>query len=187
MAGSSQVDGLRALAEPLAADAGLVIEDITITPAGARRVLRVVVDLPEDRTGGVGMQSVAEVSRSLSAALETSDVMGAAPFVLEVTSPGVSRPLTQRRHWMRARGRLVKADPVAGVTGWTAALSTGRLTAVDDQGIELDGARRLPWEQITRGLVQVEFGRADEQAGEHDDQAGEQAGQHDDEHDDSED
>jgi ribosome maturation factor RimP len=163
MAGSSQVDGLRALAGPLAAEAGLVIEDITVTPAGKRRVLRIVVDLPQDRTGGVGMEAVAKVSQSLAAALETSDVMGAAPFVLEVSSPGVSRPLTQRWHWMRARGRMVKAEPVPGIKGWTAASSTGRLMVVDDAGIELDGERRLPWDQISRGIVQVEFGRADDE------------------------
>jgi ribosome maturation factor RimP len=168
MAGSSQVDGLRELAEPLAADAGLVVEDITITPAGKRRVVRIVVDLPEEVTGGVGMEPIAEISRSLAAALETSDVMGVIPFVLEVTSPGVSRPLTERRHWMRARGRLVKAEPVDGVKGWTAAVSTGRLTAVDDEGIELSGERRLPWGEIARGQVQVEFGRASDLGDEED-------------------
>jgi len=89
-------------------------------------------------------------------------VMGAAPFVLEVSSPGVSRPLTQRRHWMRARGRMVRAEPLPGIKGWTAASSTGRLTAVDDDGIELDGERRFGWDQVSRGLVQVEFGRSED-------------------------
>ena len=144
MAASSQVDGVRALAEPLATDAGLVVEDITVTPAGKRRVVRVVVDLPEDRTGGIGLDAVAEVSHTLAAALDTSDVMGAMPFVLEVSSPGVSRPLTQRRHWM------------------SAAVSTGRLAAVDDNGIEFDDGRRLAWDQVSRGMVQVEFGRPDD-------------------------
>ena len=164
MAASSQVDGLRALAEPLASDAGLVVEDITVTPAGKRRVVRIVVDLPEDQTGGIGMDAVATVSQSLAAALDTSDVMGSAPFVLEVSSPGVDRPLTQRRHWMRARGRLVKAEPVPGVKGWTAAVSTGRLADVDEDGFAFDDGRRLPWDQVSRGVVQVEFGRADEPA-----------------------
>lgn len=162
MAASSQVDGLRALAEPLATDAGLVVEDITVTPAGKRRVVRIVVDLPEDRTGGIGLDAVAQISQTLAAALDTSDVMGSMPFVLEVSSPGVSRPLTQRRHWMRARGRMVKAEPVPGVKGWNAALSTGRLAAVDDDGIEFDDGRRLLWEGVSRGIVQVEFARPDD-------------------------
>jgi len=175
MAGTSQVDGLRALAEPLAADAGLVLEDITVTPAGKRRVVRIVVDLPEDRTGGVGLDIVAEVSRSISAALEDSDVLGQQPFTLEVSSPGVSRPLTERRHWMRARGRMVKAEGVPGVKGWTSARSTGRLAVVDDEGIGFDDGRRLPWDEIARGLVQVEFGRADadDEAGTEHDEEGE--------------
>jgi ribosome maturation factor RimP len=162
MAASSQVDGLRALAEPLATDAGLVVEDITITPAGKRRVVRIVVDLPEDRTGSIGLDEVAQVSHALNAVLADSTVLGSLPFVLEVSSPGVDRPLSQRRHWMRARTRLVKAEPVPGVKGWTAASSTGRLVAVDDEGIEFDDGRRLPWDQIERGIVQVEFGRIDD-------------------------
>lgn len=162
MAASSQVDGLRELAEPLATDAGLVVEDITITPAGKRRVVRIVVDLPEDRVGGIGLDAVARVSQTLAAALDTSDVLGSAPFVLEVSSPGVDRPLTQRRHWMRARGRLITAEPVPGVKGWTPAVSTGRLAAVDGDGIGFDDGRRLPWGEISRGIVQVEFSPAGE-------------------------
>ena len=164
MTASSQVDGLRTLAEPLAKQAGLIVEDITVTPAGKRRVVRVVVDLPDDRTGGIGLDAVTQVSQSLAAALDGSDVLGSAPFVLEVSSPGVDRPLTQRRHWLRARGRMVRAEPQPGVKGWTTATSTGRLTGVDDAGIEFDDGRRLPWDQVARGTVQVEFGHADDAA-----------------------
>src|SRR5512144_2766676 len=124
MAASSPVDGVRALAAPAVASAGLVLENVTITPAGRRRVLRVVVDLPEDAVGGVPMEAVAHASQALSEALDASDVMGGAPYVLEVSSPGADRPLTERRHWLRARGRLVHVLPVAGVS----AEPLGRLT-----------------------------------------------------------
>jgi ribosome maturation factor RimP len=156
----SQADGVRALAEPLARDAGLVIENVTITPAGKRRVLRVTLDLPEDRTGGVPMDSVATAAQAISAALDESSVMGGLPYTLEVSSPGADRPLTERRHWMRARGRLVELIPPAGSKpAWPAKAAIGRLTAVTDDGLILDGDREVSWQDIGSGRVELEFGR----------------------------
>ncbi len=83
------------------------------------------------------------------------DALGAQPYVLEVGSPGVSRPLTERRHWSRARTRLVTA-PVAG------AAVTGRVLSVDDEGVVLDvdgASRQVPWAELGTGRVQVEFHR----------------------------
>ena len=162
MSASSQADGVRALAGAAADRAGLVLEDVTITPAGRRRVLRVIVDLPADRSGGVPLEAVAEASQALSAALDDSDVMGGAPYVLEVSSPGVDRPLTERRHWSRARGRLVTARLADGTE------ATGRLVAVDDAGVDL-GGRRLAWADLARGRVEIEFARLDDDAADADD------------------
>jgi ribosome maturation factor RimP len=134
-----------------------VLESVTVTPAGKRRVLRVTVDLPEDRTGGVPMDAVSEAARLISEALDQSPVMGGAPYVLEVSSPGADRPLTQRRHWLRARGRLVRLVAAAGVPE----IATGRLTVVDDDGLLLDGERRVAWSDIASGRVEVEFGHPD--------------------------
>jgi ribosome maturation factor RimP len=159
MSAPSQVDGVRALAEPLAREAGLVIENVTVTPAGKRRVLRVTVDLPEDRTGGVPMDSVATAAQAISAALDESSVMGGLPYTLEVSSPGADRPLTERRHWMRARGRLVELIPPAGAApAWPAKAAIGRLTAVTEAGLILDGAREVSWQDIGSGRVELEFG-----------------------------
>jgi ribosome maturation factor RimP len=155
MGAPSQADGVRALAEPLARDAGLVVESVTITPAGKRRVLRVIVDLPEDRTGGVPMDAVANAAQSISAALDESPVMGGLPYVLEVSSPGADRPLTERRHWLRARGRLVNVLPTSGHP----VPPQGRLTDVTESGLTLDGDREIPWTAIASGRVEVEFGR----------------------------
>jgi len=155
MVAPSQADGVRALAEPLARDAGLVVESVTVTPAGKRRVLRVIVDLPEDSTGGVPMDAVATAAQSISAALDESSVMGGMPYVLEVSSPGADRPLTERRHWLRARGRLVNVIPVAGQP----VPAQGRLTDVTDAGLLLDGDREIAWAVIASGRVEVEFGR----------------------------
>ena len=92
---------------------------------------------------------------SAFAALDDSDVMGGAPYVLEVTSPGVDRPLTQRRHWLRARGRLVVVTLADGGT------VTGRLTAADDDGLVVDD-RTLAWDDVRRGKVEVEFNRVED-------------------------
>jgi ribosome maturation factor RimP len=155
MVAPSQADGVRALAEPLARDAGLVVESVTVTPAGKRRVLRVIVDLPEDSTGGVPMDAVATAAQSISAALDESSVMGGMPYVLEVSSPGADRPLTERRHWLRARGRLVNLFPAAGHP----VPPQGRLTDVTESGVILDGDREIGWAAIASGRVEVEFGR----------------------------
>lgn len=162
MVAPSPADDIRALAEPHARAAGLVVESVTVTPAGRRRVLRVIVDLPEDRTGGVPMDAVAEAAQSISTALDDSPVMGGAPYVLEVSSPGTDRPLTERRHWLRARGRLVRLLAPAG----RPEPAPGRLTAVGDTGIVLDGDREIGWSEIASGRIEVEFGRPDEATGE---------------------
>jgi ribosome maturation factor RimP len=155
--------------EPVVGAAGYDLEDLLVTPAGRRSVVRVVVDRDE----GVTLDDIAEVSRAVSDALDSlDDGMGRAPYVLEVTSPGVDRPLTEPRHWRRNTGRLVTV-PV-GPAG-SAEEVTGRITAVHDSGVTLavevrgkPGAKKrpptprdVPWAELGAGRVQVEFGRAD--------------------------
>jgi ribosome maturation factor RimP len=120
-------------------------------------VLRVTVDLPDDRTGGVPMAAVTQASQAISAALDSSDVMGGTPYVLEVSSPGVDRPLTERRHWSRARGRLVTVLLTDGGE------ATGRLDTVDEAGLTLaGGGAPVPWDQVRKGRVEIEFNRIDD-------------------------
>ena len=154
MARTSDRDSLLALLRPVVTATGLDLEDVVVTPAGRRRLLRVIVD----QDGGVGLDTVAQVSTAVSVTLDESDAMGGAPYVLEVTSPGVDRPLTERRHWRRNAGRLVRASTTEGTS------VEGRLTAVDEDGIEIshDGAAtRLGWDRVSSGRVQVEFNRRD--------------------------
>ena len=152
MSRASDQESLLGLLAPVVSDRGLDLEDVVVTPAGKRRLLRVIVD----QDGGVGLDSVAAVSSAVSQALDESNVMGGAPYVLEVTSPGVDRPLTEPRHWRRATARLVKATLADGTT------VLGRITAADDDSVTLDvegKARRLEWAAVTSGRVQVEFNR----------------------------
>jgi ribosome maturation factor RimP len=140
------------LLEPVIVDAGFDLEDVLVTPAGRRRQVRVIVDGDE----GVSLDDVAVVSQKISAVLDDGEAMGAGPYVLEVTSPGVDRPLTQPRHWRRARGRLVRVTLSGGEE------ITGRVTAADDEAVVLDAdgdERRIAHDELVRGLVQVEFNR----------------------------
>jgi len=143
-------DRLVELLGPVVADAGFDLEDVEVVPAGRRRVVRVVVD----GDAGVGLDDVAEVSRTVSAALDSSDVMGTGAYVLEVTSPGVDRPLTEERHWRRAAGRLVTARLRDGEE------VVGRVVSADTAAVVLDVAgdeRRYDYAAVDRGKVQVEF------------------------------
>jgi ribosome maturation factor RimP len=137
---------------------GFDLEDVTVSPAGKRRVVRVVVD----RDGGVDLDDVADVARAVSNLLDEAessepDLLGGA-YVLEVTSPGVDRPLTEPRHWRRAEGRLVKAA-LADET------VTGRVTGATDTEvtIDVDGTpRTLLQAEVTKAHVQVEFKKFEE-------------------------
>ncbi|MFG6190936.1 ribosome maturation factor RimP [Nonomuraea sp. JJY05] len=155
MGSASPRDHLMKLLEPVVSAEGLDLEDITVTQAGKRRLLRVIVD----RDGGVSLDDVADVSQAVSAALDDDDSMGQSAYTLEVSSPGVDRPLTEPRHWRRAAKRLVKAEMRDG------SVVEGRILAADEAGVDLDvagAARRLDYEDLTRGRVQVEFRRIDD-------------------------
>jgi len=134
------------------------LESVRVTAAGRRRLLRVVVD--SDR--GVSLDDAAAVSRDLSAALDTVPVMGDFPYTLEVSSPGVDRPLTDRRHWRRAVGRLVLVTVTVTDSAGSRPVS-GRIVAADADGVTLDvegnpKTRRFPYAALGPGAIQVEFG-----------------------------
>jgi ribosome maturation factor RimP len=113
------------------------------------------------------LDEVADATRAVSAALDDTEAMGAAPYVLEVSSPGVDRPLTDPHHFRRNVGRLVQVErPGSGPV-------RGRLLAAGAEGVtvlteatkgqpELEA--QIPYAEIDRAQVQVEFARgADEE------------------------
>jgi len=156
--GAAEGDRLRAVVEPVVAAAGCDLEGLAVTPAGRRRLVRLVVD----RDGGVSLDAVAEVSTAVAAALDGSDAMGDSPYVLEVTSPGVDRPLTEPRHWRRAVGRRVRVPLRSGGS------VEGRVQATDGDGVLIDVAgesRRLSLADLGAGVVQVEFRQQEQEGG----------------------
>ena len=157
--GSPEMEGRIAdVIAPVIAAAGMDLESVRVSAAGRRRLLRVVVD--SDR--GVSLDDAATISRKLSAVLDAAPVMGDFPYTLEVSSPGVDRPLTDPRHWRRAVGRLVQ------VTVADAGPVTGRVLAADADGVTLDVAgdhRRFGYAALGAGAIQVEFGHPQTELG----------------------
>ena len=139
------------ITDPLAA-VGLDVEAVELTPAGKRRMLRVAVD----KDGGVTLDDIAEATKEVSRLLDDSDVMGEQPYTLEVTSPGIDRPLTLPRHWRRNEGRLVKVTLAGGET------VTGRVVGADDERatLDVDGTEReVTFADVGKAKVQIEFNR----------------------------
>ena len=158
---SPQQVHISALVEPVVTGAGYDLEQVAVSQAGRRSVVRVIVD----KDGGVSLDDIAEVSRLVSNALDRTDttdggrgadsVLGKMPYTLEVTSPGVDRPLTEPRHWRRAAGRLVTV-PVGEES------VHGRVIDADDSRVRFDVAgtpREFRYDDLGAGKVQVEFGR----------------------------
>ena len=141
---------------PVVTAAGYDLEDVTVSQAGRRKLVRVIVD----RDGGIDLDAVAEVTHAVSDLLDSDGPGGGAfagPFVLEVSSPGVDRPLSEARHWRRAVGRLVEVTAAGAPV-------VGRVRSVTDTGIVLavDGTDRdIAWADLGRGVVQVEFSRGE--------------------------
>ena len=161
---------LHAVLEPAVQAHGLVLEGVTVKSAGKHRTVHVVVDLPEEETGGVGLDVIAELSRRLSDVMDAETAGDSRPYDLEVSSPGVGRPLTEPRHWRRARGRLVKVNVIQGenVTGRLREVTAAGIVVVPDlpakKGVKPKPGEpvELPFERIRSGKVEIEFTHLDE-------------------------
>jgi ribosome maturation factor RimP len=166
--GSADTERIVGLLEPAVAAMGMDLENVRITSAGRRRLLRVVVDAD----GGVSLDDIALVSGEFSAALDRAAAMGETPYTLEVSSPGVDRPLTEPKHWRRAVGRLVTVPVMSRTRDAPAAdadskVVTGRITGTDDHGVRLDvvgQSRAFGFSELGPGKIQIEFAPLDDGA-----------------------
>ncbi|MFF3396570.1 ribosome maturation factor RimP [Streptomyces sp. NPDC002669] len=157
---TTQSERLRGLLEPLVSAEQLDLEEIEVSRAGRRRVLRIIVDSDE----GVELDACAELSRAISEKLDETDAMGDGEYVLEVSSPGADRPLTEHRHYVRATGRLAKLHLHEGGE------LVARILAVDEEGLDLEvpgvkgrkpTSRRVAFDEIAKARVEIEFSRKD--------------------------
>ena len=159
---------VRAAAERVARSYGLEIFDVQLRRESVGTVLRVIIDrpdrgVPETPDEAVGIEDCQRVSQDLSAVLdvEEEDLGEAAlerQYTLEVSSPGLDRPLRHDADYRRFAGRLAKVvtkEPLDGQSAFA-----GRLRGVEEGHVVLEEGRRthrVPLERIKRGQLTVEF------------------------------
>lgn len=147
----------RELADRIATEAGFDLEDLAVVAAGRRRLVRVIIDADD----GVSLDAAADLSCRLSEAFDAAEQdgepLGAAPYTLEVTSPGIGRPLTEPRHFRRAVGRLITVTTTENET------MTARVLGPTESGVDLltgrdwTELRQLQFTEIAKAKVEVDF------------------------------
>ena len=143
------------LLNPAVTRAGFILEEVKVTPIGKRRLVSVVVDC-ENRNPS--LDEVTVVSKEVSSILDSYSQLGETPFTLEVTTPGIDRPLTELRHWRKNVGRLVKITPLDGEK------YVARIMAVNPRDVQLEIKGKeaiIPFTGISRAHIEVEFNRKD--------------------------
>ena len=145
---------LEALLGPLVEGMGLELVEAGFARDGSRRILRVTID----REGGVDLETIAQASERVSRRLDLED-FGAGPYTLEVSSPGLERPLRRPEHYARQVGAKVKVRTMDLIDGSRTHLGT--LVSVGDEGVTVetdDGPRRLRFADIATARTVFEWG-----------------------------
>ncbi len=147
------LDKLTAIITPILSEWGLELESIDVTPAGKRKTLRITVDGDGPEGRGPLLDDISAASGRISSALDASDAVGNAPYSLEVSSRGVSAPLTKPAHYRRNTGRLVKLTLGDGEV-------LGRIVSATDDDVTLDAdgqQRTIPLADVSKASIQVEL------------------------------
>jgi ribosome maturation factor RimP len=152
-------DQISELVTPAVSDLGFYLEDVHVATPGNHRIVTCIVD----GDLSLNLDQVTSVSRVISELLDEAAFMGETPFTLEVTSPGVDRPLTQPRHFAKNVDRLLKIVKLDGSE------VTGRILSNTDQDVTLTvTVKKETVEQtvalagIKRAVVEIEFNRKDD-------------------------
>ncbi len=152
-------DQISELVTPAVSDAGFYLEDVHIATPGSHRIVTCIVD----GDSSLNLDQVTSVSRIISELLDEAAFMGETPFTLEVTSPGVDRPLTAPRHFKKNVDRLLKVIKVDGSE------VTGRILSNTDQDVTLTVTSKKETREeivalvdIKRAVVEIEFNRKDD-------------------------
>jgi ribosome maturation factor RimP len=160
---------IREIADRVAASCGVVVFEVQLRREAVGLVLRITIDRPMRRDAAgtpvverpedsIGIEECQRVSQDVSAILDVEDALDAA-YTLEVSSPGLERPLRHLDDYARFAGRLAKIVVTEAVDGQMH--FEGRVTGIDDGAVVLAVGRtkvvRLPFERIARGRLAVEF------------------------------
>lgn len=149
----SLANNLTELLSPVITKAGFVLEEVTVTPVGKRRLVSVVIDREDTNPS---LDEVTVVSKEVSAILDNYSQMGEMPFTLEVTTPGIDKPLALPRHWKKNIGRLVKITPKQGEK------YVGRIQGFADNQITLELKNKsltVSLSDIAKAQIEIEFNR----------------------------
>ena len=152
-------DQISELVTPAVSDQGFYLEDVHVATPGSHRIVTCIVD----GDASLNLDQVTTVSRVISELLDEAAFMGETPFTLEVTSPGVDRPLTQPRHFAKNIDRLLKIVKLDGSE------VTGRILSNTDHDVTLAVTvkketleQTVSLSEIKRAVVEIEFNRKDD-------------------------
>jgi ribosome maturation factor RimP len=152
-------DQISELITPALQQAGYFLEDVNLVTPGNHRIVTVIVD----GETSLNLDQVTVASKLVSELMDEAPFMGETPFTLEVTSPGIDRPLTLPRHFAKNVSRLLKVTKTDGV------VVTGRITSNNDDSVTLSVVEKkeskevvVALAEIKRAIVEIEFNRKDE-------------------------
>jgi len=137
---------ISAAIRPIIEATGNYLEELTITTAGKVKILTVIVDSDVH----LNLDQVTAVTKEISLVIEELPVLGDTAFTLEVTSPGLDRPLTKPRHWRKNLDRLVKITMTSGQ------VIEGRIGAATETSVLVD-ENTVSFEDIKRAVLEIEF------------------------------
>ena len=139
-------EDISAAVTPALSALGFYLEDVTITSAGRRSMLTIIVDGDTH----LSLDQVTSATKAISEIVESLQSLGDTPFTLEVTSPGLDRPLTKPRHWRKNIDRLVKVVLLDGKE------IKGRIKAASEDSATVDQSE-INFAEIKRVSLEVEF------------------------------
>ena len=139
----------------LVSDRGYDLEDVNVVAAGKHSAVRIMVDRDE----GIDLDALPELSREISDVFDAVSDFGEAPYTLEVTTPGIDRPLTEARHWRRARGRKVRIELAEGKVDGRVGLLDGDAVTVVIKEKGVLSTRSIVLTDVVKAVVQVEFSK----------------------------
>jgi ribosome maturation factor RimP len=139
-------EDISAAIRPIIEASGNYLEELTITSAGKVKILTVIVDSDSH----LNLDQITAVTKEISEIIETLEQLGDNAFTLEVTSPGIDRPLTKPRHWRKNFDRLVKITMTSGQD------IQGRIGEATETTV-LVGDQKVSLEDIKRAVLEIEF------------------------------
>jgi len=139
-------DEISAAIRPIIEATGNYLEELSITSAGKVKILTVIIDSDTH----LNLDQVTAVTKEISEVIEALPELGESAFTLEVTSPGLDRPLTKPRHWRKNLDRLVKIIMTSGQE------IQGRIDEATETTVLVD-SQKVSYEDIKRAVLEIEF------------------------------